>query len=66
MWSTVGAVYLAIAGLSLVPFGFMGLMALGLGSGKPFQVAGLVLLSAATWPVSLGNWIYHKLNGGQA
>lgn len=61
MWTIVGATYLSVAGLSLIPFGLVGLVAVGLGSGKPLQVGGLVLLSAATWPVSLGNWLYHKL-----
>lgn len=60
MWTIVGAAYLSVAGLSLIPFGLAGLMAVGLGSGKPWKVTGLVLLSAATWPVSLGNWLYHK------
>lgn len=61
MWTIISAVYLSVAGLSLIPFGLVGLMAVGLGSGKPLQVTGLVLLSAATWPVSLGSWVYSKL-----
>lgn len=60
MWTIVGAVYLSIAGLSLIPFGIIGLIAIGLGSGKPAKVTGLVLLSAATWPVSVGSWLCHK------
>lgn len=60
MWTIAGAVYLSIAGLSMIPFGIMGLIATGLGSGKPARVTALVLLSAATWPVSVGSWLYHK------
>lgn len=58
MLTIAGAVYLSIAGLSLIPFGILGWFGGKLSSVHPAKTTSLVLLSAATWPVSLRSWAY--------
>ncbi|QNN98444.1 membrane protein [Streptomyces phage LilMartin] len=61
MWTIISATYLSIAGLSLIPFGLVGAMGGMLSGDSNRKIAGLVVLSAALWPASLGSWLYSTL-----
>lgn len=63
MWSVVAAVYLAIAGLSFIPYYLISAFGGMLSGSSNIKILALSILSAILWPVGVGAGLYSKLKG---